>query len=693
MPIYEIELPDGGILEVEGPEGASDDQLIQVAKDYVSAAERPAEVIPEGPGMLERAGQQVVGTGETAATMLSGATAGTLGGLGSMLKGLAEEIIAGKFGTSEAATRLSDATAKGIQAGTYAPRTEAGQEQVEALGELTAPLAGVGPLAETMALAGAVPTAAQAVIAPARQAASQAAKQVPTHIKDVVDKLFEAKPTPGTGQSAGAMAVDKATQRRTQAGTLPVPMSLTEGQATRNFDQQRWERETAKTEIGAPLRERFDEHNAQLQQNVDAFIDDTGSEITDLRGVGEIVDDALKTRYRNDKTRVNVLYKEAEKSGEMQEKINLDELVKFLNESTSAESTAPILKAARNELVRLGGAIVDQEGNLKTGKTPPKQREVDWVLSKLNEELEGAESVAAAKDIFADVFMEAETKFGDIDLSTIGINDLGDSIFEAYYAPTSKGGTISLNDSEQLRKFINANTNFASPDAHYAPQLKGLIDQATEGKGGAKYLAARKARQRLASDYEDVSLAKKLLSTELGSKERDVALEDVLRKTIIDPGTSLDEMRHIRKLLQTKTGEKGKQAWKELQGGTLRHIQDQMLKGISTDEAGNRIVSPAQLDRVITQLDKTGKLDYVFGPPGANQLRLINDVAKDVMTSPPGAVNTSNTATVLAGLMDVAISGTTGVPAPIMTSFRMLSKSIKDAKLKARVKKALGEQP
>jgi hypothetical protein len=90
-------------------------------------------------------------------------------------------------------------------------------------------------------------------------------------------------------------------------------------------------------------------------------------------------------------------------------------------------------------------------------------------------------------------------------------------------------------------------------------------------------------------------------------------------------------------------------------------------------------------------LDKSGKLDFVFGKKGAEQLRTINDVAKDVLTAPPGAVNTSNTASVLAGMMDIAISGTAGVPAPIMTSFRLLTKGIKDAKTRAKVKKALGE--
>ena len=220
--------------------------------------------------------------------------------------------------------------------------------------------------------------------------------------------------------------------------------------------------------------------------------------------------------------------------------------------------------------------------------------------------------------------------------------------------------------------------------------MKGLIDDETATSGGSVYQRARKARARYAQNYENIGLVKQLLGTKRGSDDRGIALEDVLRRSVIAPSASLDDVKQIRRLLQT-AGDDGKQAWKELQGGTLRHIKDQALKSVATDQQGNRILSPSQLDRVINQLDQSGKLDFVFGKKGAEQLRVINDVAKTVATSPPGAVNASNTATVLAGIMDLAVSSSTGVPAPIATSLKWLTDSLKDAKLKARVKKSLGE--
>ena len=43
MPIYEIQAPDGEIYEIEGPEGASDGQLISALQQYLQPAEDAGE--------------------------------------------------------------------------------------------------------------------------------------------------------------------------------------------------------------------------------------------------------------------------------------------------------------------------------------------------------------------------------------------------------------------------------------------------------------------------------------------------------------------------------------------------------------------------------------------------------------------------------------------------------------------------
>lgn len=121
------------------------------------AAELPPAMEGEAPLQLpERTpeatiGEQAVGAAETALTALTGATGGAAGYVGGALGGLAGAVAEGEFGTPEAAQRIKEAAESGAAGLTYAPRTEAGREQVQALGEAAAPLAALAPLSGELA--------------------------------------------------------------------------------------------------------------------------------------------------------------------------------------------------------------------------------------------------------------------------------------------------------------------------------------------------------------------------------------------------------------------------------------------------------------------------------------------------------------------------------------------------------------
>jgi hypothetical protein len=601
------------------------DAARKLAKAITEARKSKANMIPgvQVPESMQRPpeptlGDQALGIGEAALTMGTGATGGAVGMIGGTLKGLAEQILSGEFGTQEALKAVEQEAMKGSQALTYAPRTEQGQEMAQAAGHALSQAIPIGPLTgELAAVAAGTRVAQPAIVATAGRAAAPVQAATRQAVESVKQRVSPT-PTPGSGASAGAAGVDMATLRQAAAEELPVPIKLTEGQKTRDFDQTRFERETAKMpEVGEPLRQRFAEQNQKLTQNLDAFIDSTGAEAPNLRSIGVAVDKSLRDRAARDKTRIRTLYKEAEKSGELEAPVVLDGIASFLSQNAPEASVAPVLGFAKSKAVQLGILAEDGAGNLVAQPAP-------------------------------------------------------------------------LKNVELFRRSINNATDYEPTNIKFAGDLKRIVDEATDGMGGNLYKQARQARRQYARDYESHTLIKQLMNMKRGTEDRAVALEHVLNRSIIEPSASLDTVRSLRRLLQTE-GANGQQAWKELQGGTLQYIKDQALKNVAPDQFGNRIVSPAQLERVITQLDKSGKLDMVFGKKGAEMLRTVNDVAKDVLTVPPGSVNTSNTATVLAGLMDVAISGTSGVPAPIMTSFRLLGKSIKDAKLKSKVKKALGE--
>lgn len=205
-------------------------------------------------------------------------------------------------------------------------------------------------------------------------------------------------------------------------------------------------------------------------------------------------------------------------------------------------------------------------------------------------------------------------------------------------------GQISINALEDVRKFINANTQEGTPNAVHAKQLKQLIDSATEGQGGDLYAKARALRIQYAKDFENSSFVDKLLRNKPGTTDRAVALEDVWNHSIMKG--SLDDTHSVALALK-KAGPEGQQAWKELQGQTLAMMQDAVTKSVSRDLSGNRIVSPAKFDSIVRELDSSGKLDYIFGKKGAQEIRDLRDTALDVYTKVPGAVNYSNTASAL----------------------------------------------
>jgi hypothetical protein len=255
---------------------------------------------------------------------------------------------------------------------------------------------------------------------------------------------------------------------------------------------------------------------------------------------------------------------------------------------------------------------------------------------------------------------------------------------------TLQAKPLQLGELEEVRKAINRFAKGNDPnDLRVGGDMKSIIDTETAELGGQAYKRARAARRQYALDYEDTSLIKQLIGTKRGSTERAVALEKVAEKSIYSQATPLDSVKKLKDLLETE-GPAGQQAWRELQGATMEHIRDQAYKNIARDEAGNAMISPAALDRVITKLDASGKLEFVFGKKEAELLRTINTVAKDVFTAPPGSVNTSGTSSALMNAIDtMATFSTVGIPIPAIATIKALRNAAKTSAARREVQELL----
>lgn len=583
---------------------------------------------PADPSLLDRA----LGVVEAGANLASGLTTGAVGMVGGALGGIAGSIATGDFGTPQGVANAEQAAMEGAAALTYQPRTEQGQQMAEAAGKALQQVIPVAALTPQLSAAGALASPAAAQIAPV---ARQAMQQVQAGAGRAAEAVMPAKAppaTPGTMGSMGAAGADMALQRRTAAQELPAPIKLTEGQATRDYAQQRFERETAKdAERGGALRDRFEAQNEAILKNFDQWVDQTGAEAPNLRAVGAAVDKALTERAKRDKTEINVKYAAARRS---------------------PEAKAPV---DQNLTVTIG------TGDEAMASTP---------LAFINEQPVGLPATA-----LTDAARQYAVRLGVAELQ------------DGQLVPRP-GVTIS--QMEAWRKAINEATGYEPAQIRQATILKKLIDGQTEPVAGPLFREARRAREVYANRYENVGVIKKLLDTKRGSTDRQVAFEDVFDHSIMKG--SLDDVRQVRKILQT-SGEDGQQAWRELQGQTMRYIRDEAARNIATDSRGNVVVSAAGLEKAIRTLDADGKLDFIFGKRGAEQVRLLNDVAKDVLTAPPNAVNTSNTASVLLAALDMGLSGAGGMPLPIASGLRLVVNNVRDRRLRQRILVALGEAP
>ena len=610
-------------------------QAYQEAKAEENMAVTQAQIAPaqpEQPGMLD----QIIGAGEAALTLGTGAIGGTVGMVGGAIGGLAQQILSGQFGTPEAVKAVEQAAAQGGQALTYMPRGQAGQEIVQTGGQalqgLPAYIPIVGPAAGTISQAtrqAALPAQATAqalaqrgaqAIAPAMQRVAQA----PAAIREGLGMAPAAQAAATGGRAAGgAAATPLELQRFVEAEK--AGLRLSEGEMKRSPELIAFEAEKAKTpDYQAPFLERQQENNRAALANLENLIDSTGAEAVgvpnDFSNTGIKVVDTLMKGWNDEKAKTRALYNKFKTSNEALETVDATPLIDFLNVQTkNIPGITGVSDAAAQNAVKLGVATMTPDGQLQA-------------------------------------------------------------------VPTTLG------QLEQFRESVSAIGANSPNDKRLASLLKRNIDAIGDPIAGPMLNAMRGQRRTQAAKYENRGIVSQLLLEKKGMSDRKTPIEDVFRKTILMAKPS--EITHIKRVLNTIGGGEGKQAWKELQGATVRHLLESAESGIGADNLP--VISGAKLNKAIKALDANNKMEMVLGKEAAENIRNLNQVLKYIQSTPPlTSINTSGTARTIAGLMaeSAAMGVTTGVPLPIMQGMKMLKDQIKDKKIKARIQKSLNYRP
>lgn len=609
------------------------------AEDRPVAGPSPAE---PAPSLVDR----TIGAGEAALTTVTGATGGTAGMIGGTVGGLAGAILSGEFGTPEAANLVEQSAMQAAQSLTYQPRTPQGQAQADVVGKVLQNLVPVAGVLPSMP-----PSASGARGAPASVVARVGAE--------------------GTARSvagdAGAAAVSKGIDTAIRVADLSAKQITT--LPRRALEALRKEPESTPATLGS--------------------VGAAGTDIASQR----------RALAADMPVPMQLTRGQATRSAEQ---------LKFEVESAKLPEQGRALRqryVEQNEaILRNFDAWIDQ-----TGAEAPSLRATGVAVDK------ALVSQAARDKIQIRAAYKAAENAGEMEAPVslpAVVEHLNDALPDAATAPlinvarqralqlgiaADEGGVlvpqpVPLKTVERFRQAVGRATDTEATNIRQATIIKGLVDEATDGIGGDLYRQARKLRSRYAQNYEDRATVAKLLNTKRGSSDRAVAFEDVLDHAVLKG--SLDDVRNLRRVLH-RGGSDGAQAWRELQGATAGWIKGEATKGVASDASGNRVISPAGLDKAIRALDHDGRLDFVFGKKGAQQMRDINDLAQIARTVPPeAAINTSNTAaTLLAAFADAGFISSTGgtLPVPVVSMARVIRQQVKDKALRRRIEDALND--
>ena len=215
----------------------------------------------------------------------------------------------------------------------------------------------------------------------------------------------------------------------------------------------------------------------------------------------------------------------------------------------------------------------------------------------------------------------------------------------------AKDGEMTLNEIEEVRKMVNRLSGDSPSNMAFGGDIKKMIDVVTENAGGDLFKEARRLRTKFANQFENIGLINDLLSKKPNSNDRVVALEKVFDHSVMQ--SDLDSLMALGRTL--KKTPNGQQAFRELQGQTIESIRNAITKNIETDSLGQRNFNPKQFDTIVKNLDKSGKLDYMFGKSGAQEIRNLRDTAITI-NSPVKGINQSNTASAMDKVLNKLIN-------------------------------------
>jgi hypothetical protein len=227
-------------------------------------------------------------------------------------------------------------------------------------------------------------------------------------------------------------------------------------------------------------------------------------------------------------------------------------------------------------------------------------------------------------------------------------------IIEEEFAANDPSGTrsIGVRQLEDIRQLINDETDWTDKrQSALSTKTKRLIDSITENAGGDIYRQARRQRAQWSNDFENQSTVRSINQIKKGTTDQAIPTEKIFDQIFL--GKSGDQVRRVFDLLDN-SGPDGQQLVRDIKGRFGEHILENTTKNVQLDTKGRPYVSTPEMNKLVTTLDKSGKLDLVFGPEWANHYRTLNEVVKEIQTKPREVLSTSGSGETVLGALGSA---------------------------------------
>lgn len=354
MPRFNVNAPDGSIIPVDAPDGATEQDAIAFAASTYKPTKSRSFLDIAG-GILE--------------TPLALGSA-VVGGVVRPVAGVVGELSSPAPQGSPEATAAGQRAMQQVSRGLFTPRTQTGQDIMGGVSDAMGFVANAFPMQPM----GALTSTANALAAPAmRQAGTMVAPLAQQAVAPITNALTTRQGPQMAGGGAAVTADELLRTERLQRFGIPATL----GERTKNLGQQQFESEVARGVVaGIPeeaktqLAEQFRNFKAgqkrdilnQFERMTNEVVGEEGLGIdrSSPRAVGTVVDKALVKLYENKLKKVDDAYQAARDSGETKQIVNTSQLENWLTDNAPEAISVPQIQTISEKLKALKKATNNQ---------------------------------------------------------------------------------------------------------------------------------------------------------------------------------------------------------------------------------------------------------------------------------------------------------------------------------------------